>query len=104
MARRPARVCPATYSTLYIVTRFRVGVVALDQYLLENVYYAIVEEENLMFCAGVLLASAAAVTAHRNKLPVQFTGEGCLKDDDQDKGQTYRFGSCLPTHKSSDHG
>jgi hypothetical protein len=65
MARRPARVCPATYSTLYIFTRFRIGLIALDQYLLENVYYAIVGGKPmrgvLMFCAGVLLASAATL-------------------------------------------
>jgi hypothetical protein len=62
----------------------------------------------LVFCAGVLLgsaaaaAAAAAVSAERNKLPVQFTGDWCIKGDDPDKGQTYRFGSCLPTHRSSD--
>jgi len=56
----------------------------------------------LIFCAGVLLGSAAAVTADRNKLPVQFTGDWCIKNDDHVRGQTYRFGACLPTHKSSD--
>ena len=55
----------------------------------------------LIVCAGVLLASAA-VTADRNKLPVQFTGDWCIKGDERDKEQTYRFGSCLPTHKGSD--
>jgi hypothetical protein len=56
----------------------------------------------LILCAGMLLASAAAVPADRNKLPVQFTGDWCIKGDERDKEQTYRFGPCLPTHKSSD--
>jgi hypothetical protein len=56
----------------------------------------------LILCAGMLLASAAAVTADRNRLPVQFAGDWCMKGDDHDKAQTYRFGPCLPTHKSSD--
>jgi hypothetical protein len=57
-----------------------VRLIALHQFLLENPYYAIGEEEKAMrgiltFCAGVvLLASAAAVSAdRRNKLPIQFT-------------------------------
>ena len=54
----------------------------------------------LILCAGVLLASTAIATAERNNLPVQFTGEWCLEDGDHEMGQTYRFGPCLPTHKS----
>jgi hypothetical protein len=75
---------------------------------LENVYYRHCARGKpmrriLMLCAGVLLASAAAaVSADRNKLPVQFTGDWCIKGDERDKEQTYRFGSCLPTHKGSD--
>jgi len=41
------------------------------------------------------------VTADRNKLPVQFTGDWCIQDDDHVRGQTYRFGSYLPTHKAN---
>jgi hypothetical protein len=57
----------------------------------------------LIFCAGVLLGSVAvaAATADRNKLPVQFTGDWCIQDDDHVRGQTYRFGSYLPTHKAN---
>jgi hypothetical protein len=54
----------------------------------------------LILCAGVLLASTAIATAERTKLLVQFTGEWCLEDGDHESGQTYRFGPCLPTHKS----
>ena len=56
----------------------------------------------LMFCAGLLLASTAIATAEPNKLPIQFTGDWCLRNaGNKEPGITYRFGPCLPTHKSN---
>ena len=38
--------------------------------------------------------TAVPLTGDRSKLPVQFTGDWCIKGDDHGRGQTYRFGSC----------
>lgn len=44
----------------------------------------------------VMLLASAALTADRNKLPVQFAGDWCLDHSGDDKGpSTYRLGRCL---------
>jgi hypothetical protein len=49
----------------------------------------------------VVLLASTALTADRNKLPVQFVGDWCLDNSGDDKGpSTYRLGRCLPDNSS----